>query len=175
MKYFKFKQVCSQSGISVGIQPPCLAGPWWPDILGLQVILIGDLYGWCYGTASDEAEPNDDNLILEITLEQITAVLDAHYTNEKTRKLEEITADYNNVKAQLIAEGEVEETFLPLLDQAKAAIDAVVSNYSATPVETSHTRWQENEELIVNGEETGEMVLKHNPHLYKRYLILKNA
>lgn len=173
MKYFKFKQVCSQSGVSVGIRPPCVAGPWWPDIAGLEVILIGDLYGWCYGTASDEAVPNDDNFILEITEQQLIDVLDAHYATEKTRKLEEITADYNNTITQLTEAGE--ENFLTLLDQAKAAVDAVVNDFSSTPVETSHIRWQETEELILPGEETGETVLKHNPHLYKRYQILKNA
>lgn len=174
MKYFKFKQVCSQTGISVGIKPPCVAGPWWPNLPGLEVILIGNLHSWCYGTASDEAEPNDDNLILEITEQKIIEVLDAHYATEKNRKLEEIAADYTNTIAKLTNEGEVD--FLTLLDEVKAAVSAVVSNFASTPVETSHVRWQENEELVEATEnQQAESVLKHNPHLYRRYQIAKNT
>ena len=176
MKYFKFKQVCSQSGVSVGIRPPCAAGPWWPEIAGLEIILIGGLYGWCYGTASDEAEPNDDNFVLEITEARMLEVLNTHYSAEKTRKLEEIDADYVNTKAQLIAAGENEAFVTTTLDTINAAVKAVVNNYSVSPIETSHIRWQESEDLTEANEfDMKETVLKHNSNFYQRYQAAKNT
>lgn len=176
MKYFKFKQVCSQSGISVGIQPPCLAGPWWPDIAGLEVILIGDLYDWCYGTASDQATANEDNLIFELTEEQMLTVLNTHYDAEKTRKLAEIASDYTETKAQLIAAGEDEAFVTTTLDTIKTAVEAVVNNYSVSPIETSHIRWQESEVIQEASEGLQEVtVLKHNSNFYQRYQVAKNT
>jgi hypothetical protein len=87
MKYTKFQQVDSITGISVLIETP-KEGPVLPKIPGLDNLALSYNCQWYYGTTSDEFIANPENYIYELTKEQ--------YAEELTEKIELLKNDLVN-------------------------------------------------------------------------------
>jgi hypothetical protein len=80
MKYFKFAQISQDTGISWAIAQP-LSGPSWPSIPGLNLnesIQLSHSPIYYLAKASDDAIPNPENHIFELTASEYAQELQQH-------------------------------------------------------------------------------------------------
>jgi hypothetical protein len=75
MRYFKFTQIDSKTGISVN-RETSKEGPKNPDLDGLEVLLQDNINAcFFYGTVSSKAKPNPENQCWELTDEEFAEAI----------------------------------------------------------------------------------------------------
>jgi len=103
MKYFKFTQISSDTGISWAIAQP-VSGPSWPDIPGLDIsssIQLNNLY--YLAQVSDEAIANPDNHQFELTPEEYAQELKTHVLHQLNREKDNIYKEENEFRSSVFS------------------------------------------------------------------------
>ena len=103
MKYFKFTQISSDTGISWAIAQP-VSGPSWPDIPGLDIsssIQLNNLY--YLAQVSDEAIANPDNHQFELTPEEYAQELKTHVLHQLNREKDNIYKEENEFRRSVFS------------------------------------------------------------------------
>jgi hypothetical protein len=123
MRYFKFTQIDSVTGISVN-RETSREGPKNPDIDGLQ-ILMQDGINSCffYGTVSSTAEPNPENQCWELTPQEFADAVKANLDREVDRAREQLFEEERSLR-RVYLQGKYDDTAsiagIYKYDQAKA-------------------------------------------------------
>jgi hypothetical protein len=123
MRYFKFTQIDSVTGISVN-RETSREGPKNPDIDGLQ-ILMQDGINSCffYGTVSSNAVPDPENQCWELTPQEFADAVKANLDREIDRAREQLFEEERGLR-RVYLQGKYDDTAsiagIYKYDQAKA-------------------------------------------------------
>jgi hypothetical protein len=140
MRYFKFTQVDSITGISVN-RETSKEGPKNPDIDGLQ-ILMQDGINSCffYGTVSSSAVPNPENQCWELTLQEFADAVKANLDREVDRAREQLFEEERGLR-RVYLQGKYDDTAsiagIYKYDQAKAYLAGNPGSYQVLQTEAN--------------------------------------
>jgi hypothetical protein len=140
MRYFKFTQVDSVTGISVN-RETSKEGPKNPDIDGLQ-ILMQDGINSCffYGTVSSKAVPNPENQCWELTLQEFADTVKANLDREVDRAREQLFEEERGLR-RVYLQGKYDDTAsiagIYKYDQAKAYLAGDPGSYQVLQTEAN--------------------------------------
>ena len=105
MKYFKFTQISSDTGISWAIAQP-VSGPSWPDIPGLEnsnSIQLAHNSIYYLAQVSDEAVANPNNHMFELTPEEYAQELKTHVMHQLNREKDNIYKEENDFRSSVFS------------------------------------------------------------------------
>jgi hypothetical protein len=109
MRYFKFTQVDSVTGISVN-RETSKEGPKNPDLDGLQILMQDNINScFWYGTVSSKAQPNPENQCWELTLAEFADAVKANLDREVDRAKEALFEEERGLR-RVYLQGKYDDT-----------------------------------------------------------------